>query len=76
MLKIISNTGTILGRYYANQRLKAIEYLKEVNRRNTYKIMDLYYEGNYHKQMSFDTFLETFSLEPEFKKKRPYSLMD
>lgn len=76
MLKIVSNTGTIIGRYYANQRLKAIEYLKEVNRKNTYKIMDLYYEGNYNKQMSFDKFLESFSIEPKFEKKRPYSLID
>lgn len=76
MLKIVSNTGTIIGRYYANQRLKAIEYLKEVNRKNTYKIMDLYYEGNYHKKMSFDKFLESFSIEPKFEKKRVYSLID
>ena len=77
MIKIISNTNnTIIGRYYSNQRLNAVEYLKSINRKHSYKIMDIFYENNYDKQMSFNQFLEYFSLDPKFDKKRQYSLLE
>ncbi len=77
MIHIISNTNnTVIGRYYSNQRLNAVEYLKIINRKHSYKIMDIFYENNYNKKMSFNKFLEYFSLDPKFNKKRQFSLIE
>ncbi len=75
-IKIIEQSGNIVSTYDSNKRIQAIEYLKEFNRKNTYKIMDIYYDEKYNLVMNFDKFLEYFSLSNEFIKKRPYSLVD
>ena len=75
-IQIIDQSGNIVSRYDSNKSIQAIEYLKELNRKNTYKIMDIYYDEKYNLVMNFDKFLEYFSLSNEFIKKRPYSLVD
>ena len=75
-IKIVEQSGNIVSTYDSNKRIQAIEYLKELNRKNTYKIMDIYYDEKYNLVMNFDKFLEYFSLSNEFIKKRPYSLVD
>jgi len=75
-IQIIEQSGNIVSTYDSNKRIQAIEYLKEFNRKNTYKIMDIYYDEKYNLVMNFDKFLEYFSLSNEFIKKRPYSLVD
>ena len=75
-IQIIEQSGNIVSTYDSNKRIQAIEYLKEFNRKNTYKIMDIYYYEKYNLVMNFDKFLEYFSLSNEFIKKRPYSLVD
>ena len=74
--QIIDQSGNIVSRYDSNKSIQAIEYLKELNRKNTDKIMDIYYDEKYNLVMNFDTFMEYFSLSDEFIKKRPYSLID
>lgn len=77
MIHIISNTdNTVIGRYYSNQRLIAVEYLKEINRKHSYKIMDIFYNNNFNKKMSFNNFLEYFSFNPKFEKQRQFSLIE
>lgn len=77
MIKIISNTNnTVIGHYYNNQRLNAVEYLKSINRKHSYKIMNIFYKNNYDKQMSFNKFLEYFSLDSKFNKQRQFSLIE
>jgi len=75
-IQIVEQSGNIVSRYDSNKRIQAIEYIKELNRKNTDKIMDMYYNEKYNLVMNFDTFLEYFSLSAEFIKKRPYSLID
>lgn len=38
--------------------------------------MDIFYENNYDKQMTFNKFLEYFSLHPKFDKQRHFSLIE
>ena len=75
-IKIVEQSGNIVSTYDSNKRIQAIEYLKELNRKNTYKIMDIYYDEKYNLVMNFDKFMEYFSTSAEFIKKRPYSLVD
>ena len=75
-IQIVEQSGNIVSRYDSNKRIQAIEYIKELNRKNTDKIMDMYYNEKYNLVMNFDTFLEYFSMSAEFIKKRPYSLID
>ena len=75
-IQIVEQSGNIVSRYDSIKRIQAIEYIKELNRKNTDKIMDMYYNEKYNLVMNFDTFLEYFSLSAEFIKKRPYSLID
>lgn len=75
-IQIVEQSGNIVSRYDSNKSIQAIEYLKELNRKNTDKIMDIYYDEKYNLVMNFDTFMEYFSLSDEFIKKRPYSLID
>jgi hypothetical protein len=56
-IQIIEQSGNIVSTYDSNKRIQAIEYLKEFNRKNTYKIMDIYYEEKYNLVMNFDKFL-------------------
>ena len=72
--QIIDQYGNIITKYDSNKRIQAVEYLKELNRKNTYKIMDIYYDEKYNLVMNFDKFLENFSLSYECIKNRPYSL--
>lgn len=73
--QIIDQYGNSITKYDLNKRIQAVEYLKELNRKNTYKIMDIYYDEKYNLVMNFDKFLEKFSLSNECIKNRPYSLM-
>ena len=73
--QIIDQYGNIITKYDSNKRIQAVEYLKELNRKNTYKIMDIYYNEKYNLVMNFDKFLEKFSLSNECIKNRPYSLI-
>ena len=75
-IQIVEQSGNIVSTYGSNKRIQAVEYLKELNRKNTYKIMDIYYDEKYNLVMNFDKFMEYFSTSTVFIKKRPYSLVD
>jgi hypothetical protein len=67
-----THTDERIARFENNQKLKAIEYLKQLNSKNDYAI-ELFYKQK--KEVSFNKFLEEFSLRPEFQIMRDYSII-
>lgn len=67
-----THTRERVSRFSSNNLVKAIEYLKQLNSKNDIAL-ELFYKQK--KELSFNKFIETFSLKPEYQIMRDYSLV-